>query len=75
MCRRGFHNSLMAYMLQIVKSTMHRIFVAFVLFMQAILSQLNLKLETDFYPATLLKFLFKLDMASQALPLTELNLS
>ena len=53
MCRRGFHNSLMAYMLQIVKSTMHRIFVAFVLFMQAILSQLNLKLDDRFLPCNI----------------------
>lgn len=47
-CIRGFHNSLIIYMLQLGKSNMHKIFVAFVLFMQAILSQLNLKLDDRF---------------------------
>lgn len=47
-CMRGFHNSLIIYMLQIGKSNMHKIFVAFILFMQAILSQLNLKLDDRF---------------------------
>ena len=45
-CRHGFHNGVMAYMLQF--GAIHRIFVAWVVFAKAIFSCLNLKPEDGF---------------------------
>ena len=43
MCRNGFHNGVMTYVLLISESTIHIIFVAWVVFMEAIFSCLNIK--------------------------------
>ena len=48
LCRHGFRNCAMAYMLQSRESTIHRIFVAWVVFVKAIFSCLNLKLDNGF---------------------------
>ena len=74
-CRHGFHNDVMAYALQIDESTIHRIFVAQIVFVEAIFSCLNLKPDDDFYLAGYLRFWLKLDITSQTLQLPELNLS
>ena len=42
-CRRGFQNGTMAYMLQVGKSNLQRIFLALVVFVEAIFSRLSLK--------------------------------
>ena len=42
-CRHGFQNGIMAYMLQFGWSAIHRIFVAWVVFVKVIFSCLNLK--------------------------------
>ena len=47
-CRNGFHNGVMTYMLQISKSTIHRNFVTWVVFMEAIFSCLKLKPDDRF---------------------------
>ena len=52
-CRCGFYNGLMANMLQIGKSTMHRIFAPYVFLMQAILSRTNLKPDMGFLPCSI----------------------
>ena len=49
-CRDGFHNSIMAYMLQFGESAIHIFFVARVVFMKAIFSCLNLKPDDGFFP-------------------------
>ena len=49
-CRHGFHNGIMAYMLQFGESAIHRIFVAWVVFVKAIFSCLNLKPDEGFLP-------------------------
>ena len=66
-CRNGCHNSVMAYKLQIVESTIQKIFVTWVVFMEAIFPCLNLKPDDEFYLTACLRFLTKLDMASQTL--------
>ena len=50
LCRRGFYNGAMVYMLQFCESTIHRIFVAWVLFVKAIFLCLNLKPDDGFLP-------------------------
>ena len=47
-CRHGFHNGVMAYMLQF--GAIHRIFVAWVVFAKAIFSCLNLNPDDGFLP-------------------------
>ena len=42
-CRHGFHNCVMAYTLQIGESTIHIMFVAWIVFMEIMFSCLNLK--------------------------------
>ena len=42
-CRNGFHNGVMTYMLHIDETTIHKIFVAGIAFMEVIFSCLNLK--------------------------------
>ena len=54
-CRHSFH-----------KSAIHRTFVAWVVFVKATFSYLNLKPD-DFYLTTCLSFWIKLDMDSQTL--------
>ena len=49
-CRHGFHNGILAYMLQFGESAIHRIFVAWVVFVKAIFSCLNLKPDDGFLP-------------------------
>ena len=51
-CRHGFNNGAMAYMLQFGESAIHRIFIfmAQVVFVKAILSCLNLKPDDGFLP-------------------------
>ena len=66
-CRLGFHNGVMAYMSQFALIALHRIFVAWLVFVKAIFPCLNLKLMIDFYLTACLRFLIKLDMASQTL--------
>ena len=66
-CRLGFHNGVMAYMSQFGLIALHRIFVAWLVFVKTIFSCLNLKLMIDFYLTGCLRFLIKLDMASQTL--------
>ena len=50
-CRHGFHNGVMAYMLQF--GAIHRIFVAWVVFAKAIFSCLNLKPDDGFLPCNM----------------------
>ena len=45
----GFHNDVMAYLLQFGWSAIHRIFVAWVVFVKAIFSCLNLKPDDGFF--------------------------
>lgn len=52
-CRCGLYNDLMANMLQIGKSTMHRFFAPYVFLMQAILSRTNLKPDIGFLPCSI----------------------
>ena len=47
-CRHGFHNGVMAYMLQLVKVLSTEIFLAWVVFVKAIFSCLNLKPDEEF---------------------------
>ena len=47
-CRNGFHNGVMTYMLHICESTINKIFVAWVVFMEAIFSCLNFKPDDRF---------------------------
>ena len=51
LCRNAFHNGAMAHIWQIHESTIHRIFVACVVFMEAIFPCFNLKPD-DSNPAT-----------------------
>ena len=54
--RNGFHNGATGYMLQLgEKSTTHRIFVAWVVFVIAIFSCLNLKSDDGFLPNSMPK--------------------
>ena len=55
----GFHNDVMTYMLQIVESTIHRIFVAWVVFKEAIFSCLNLKPDDRFLPCSMPEVFYK----------------
>ena len=47
-CRHGFHDGVMAYMLQFRQSAIHRIFVAWVVFVKAMFSCLNFKPDDGF---------------------------
>ena len=47
MCKNSFHNGFKTCMLQIGESTIHRIVVAWVVFMEAIISCLILNLMID----------------------------
>ena len=49
-CIHDFHNDIMTCILQIGESTIHRIFVAWVIFMEAILSCLNIKPDNGCLP-------------------------
>ena len=49
-CRHGFHNGVMAYMLQFDQSAIPRIFVTWVVFVKAIFSCLNPKPDDGFLP-------------------------
>ena len=73
-CKCGFHNGVMAYMLQFGYSAVHRTFQARVVFVKAIFSCLNLRPDDGFLPYNLLRFLIKLDMALQTLQLPEMIL-
>ena len=53
----------MAYMLQFGSSAIHRIFVAWVVFVKAIFSSLNLKADDVFLPYNMPERFDKLDMA------------
>ena len=48
--RHGFHNGSMAHISQFGESTIHRIFMAWVVFIKAISFCLNLKPEDEFLP-------------------------
>ena len=50
MCRHGFHNSVVTYILQFGESAIHRIFVAWVVLVKAIFSFSNLKPDDGFLP-------------------------
>ena len=50
MCIHGFHNDVVTCILQIGESTIRRIFVTWVVFMEAIFSCLNLKPDDGFLP-------------------------
>ena len=47
-CIHGFNSDVMTCMLQIGESTIHRTFVAWVVFMESIFSCLNLKADDEF---------------------------
>ena len=49
-CGHGIHNGVMAYMLQFGWSAIHRVFVAWVVFLKAIFSCLNFKPDDGFLP-------------------------
>ena len=48
--RHGFHNGVMAYMLEFGYSVIHRVFVAWVVFVKATFSCLILKPDDGFLP-------------------------
>ena len=50
LCRHGFQNGVMSFMLQFGQSAIHRIFLAWVVFVKAIFSCLNLKADDGFLP-------------------------
>ena len=51
LCRHGFHNDVMVYILRTGESTIHRNFFVWVVFMETILScLLNLKIAAGFKP-------------------------
>ena len=58
-CKNRFHNGIMTYMLQFGLGAIGRIFVAWVVFVKAIFSCLNLKPDDDFYLTTWLSFFNK----------------
>ena len=58
-CRHGFHNGVMAYILQFRYSAIHGIFVAWVVFAKAIFSCLNLKPDDGFLPYSMPKLFNK----------------
>ena len=47
-CGHGLHNGVMAYMLNIKERTMQQIFVAWVVFMEAVFSKINLRPDEGF---------------------------
>ena len=47
-CHHGLHNGVMAYILNIGETTMQRIFVAWVVFIEAVFSKINLKPDEGF---------------------------
>ena len=53
--RHGFRNGVTAYILQSGYSAIHRIFVAWVVFVKAIFSCLNLKPDDGFLPYNMAK--------------------
>ena len=53
--RHGFHNRVMSYMLQFDESTIHRIFVVWVVFVKVIFSCLNLKLDDGVLPYSIIE--------------------
>ena len=66
-CRHGVQNGVMPYILKIEESTIRRIFVAWVAFIEAVISRLNLKPNDWFLPWWLrwcLRILMKLNMVS-----------
>ena len=56
----------MTYMPQISECTMHRAFVAWIVFMEVIFSGLNLQPDNGFLPHSMSGVLLKLFIASQA---------
>ena len=63
LCSHGLHNDAIAYMLQLVEVLVHIILLAWVVFVKAIFSNPMM----EFYLTTYLRFLIKLDIASQTL--------
>ena len=59
--RYGFHNGAMTYTLQFGESTPHRNFVVWVVFMKAIFSSLNLKVDYGFLPYSMPEVFKKTD--------------
>ena len=57
-CKHAFHNGVTAYMLQIGESTLYKIFVLWVVFMEAIFSYLNLEPDDGFLPYSMLAWSF-----------------
>lgn len=49
-CRYGFHNGVKTYMLEIGESTIHKIFVTWKVFLEAIFPCLNLIPDERFLP-------------------------
>ena len=72
-CRHGFHNRVMGYMLQF--GAIHRIFVAWLVFVKAIFPCLNLKPDDGFLSYNIPDVLIKLDVASLTLQFLEMSLS
>ena len=72
-CRHGFHNRVMGYMLQF--GAIHRIFVAWLVFVKAIFPCLNLKPDDGFLSYNITDVLIKLDVASLTLQFLEMSLS
>ena len=63
LCSHGLHNDAIVYMLQLVEVLVHIILLAWVVFVKAIFSNPMM----EFYLTTYLRFLIKLDIASQTL--------
>lgn len=57
-CKHAFHNGVTAYMLQIGESTLYKIFVLWVVFMEEIFSYLNLEPDDGFLPSSMLAWSF-----------------
>ena len=60
-CRHGVRSGVMVYVLQTGESTIHIIFMACVVLMEAILSRLNLKPDDGFLPYSMPEVFIKTD--------------
>ena len=58
-CRHGLYNGVMAYMLNVSESTMQRIFVAWIVFMETIFSRINLRPDKNFLAHTMPEIFIK----------------
>ena len=66
-CTNGLHNGIIAYVLQIGERTIHRIYVPWMVSMEAIFSHINLKPDYGFLPCSKAEVFIKTGPDSQML--------